>query len=295
MCDSDADGQLEEEELLDGQEVSEDTAKTAVGFAFDVPLGIAQGTIMKVQAPDKVMLNIPCPPNVFPGDRMYMSKNLADGKWSIKHVVRNELPKVVVESSGTVQRKTATELAADLADSTVCTVVLATSKGPLKLRIVPAWSPKGSQRFLQLVTDRYYTDLPVYRGVPGFLVQFGVTDDPKRNGVYEAIKDDYPRGVPVEDGSICFAASGPNTRTSTLCIFLAAFDQLGRNPWETPIGKVDPESMGVLHSLFTGYGDMPQCGGTGPDPILLAEKGNGYIRERFPECDFVNSAKWLES
>jgi len=265
-----------------------------VGFAFDIPMGVAQGTFMKVQAPDKVMLNIACPQNVLPGDRMYMTKNLADGKWSIKNVVRNELPKVILEKSGMVQRKTATQLAADLADPTVCQVELETSKGPIKLRISPAWAPKGAQRFLQLVTNRYYTDLPVYRAVPGFLVQFGVTDDTARKGAYEAIKDDYPRGVPVEEGSICFAAAGPNTRTSTICIFLADFEELGRNPWETPIGKVCPESMGVLHSIFSGYGDMPQCGGTGPDPILLEERGNSYVRENFPECDFVKSAKWAE-
>ncbi|CAK0884793.1 unnamed protein product, partial [Prorocentrum cordatum] len=212
-----------------------------------------------------VMLNISCPQNVYPGDRMYMTKNLADGRWSIKNVVRNELPKVVLEKSGMVQRKTATQLAADLADPTICMVELETSKGPIKLRIAPAWSPKGAQRFLQLVTNRYYTDLPVYRAVPEFLIQFGVTDDTARSGAYEAIKDDYPRGVPVEDGSICFAAAGPDTRTSTICIFLAAFDELGRNPWETPIGKVCPESMGVLHSIFTGYGDPAsrEVGGMG--------------------------------
>merc|ERR1740121_3083861 len=132
------------------------------------------------------------------------------------------------------------------------------------------------------------------KGRAGFLIQFGVTDDTARSGAYEAIKDDYPRGVPVEEGSICFAAAGPDTRTSTICIFLAAFEELGRNPWETPIGKVCPESMGVLHSIFTGYGDMPQCGGAGPDPILLEERGNRYVRENFPECDFVKSAKWAE-
>merc|ERR1719343_1210300 len=168
-----------------------------------------------------------------------MTKNLTDGRWSIKNVVRNELPKVILEKSGMVQRKTAAQLAADLADPTICKVELETSKGPIKLRIAPAWAPKGSQRFLQLVTNRYYTDLPIYRAVPGFLIQFGVTDDTARSGAYEAIKDDYPRGVPVEDGSICFAAAGPDTRTSTICIFLAAFEELGRNPWETPIGKED--------------------------------------------------------
>lgn len=57
-----------------------------------------------------------------------------------------------------------------------CTVDLATSKGaiklrpeaascPWRLRVVPSWAPKGAQRFLQLVADKYYTDLAIYRAV----------------------------------------------------------------------------------------------------------------------------------
>ena len=26
-----------------------------------------------------------------------------------------------------------------------------------------------------------------------------------------------------------------------------------------------------LRSIYTGYGDMPQCGGSGPDPIQLQD------------------------
>merc|ERR1712039_181766 len=131
------------------------------------------------------------------------------------------------------------------------------------------------------------------RAVPKFLVQFGVTNDVARSSPYEAIDDDIIRGVPITEGTVCFAACGPNTRATTLCIFLDSFKQLGWNSWETPIGKVCPESMSILHSLHTGYGDMPQCGGKGPDPIKLEENGNGYIKESFPLCDFVHSAQWI--
>merc|ERR1719382_848610 len=215
-------------------------------------------------------------------------------KWGIKHVVRNESPTISVQPTGDVQNKTQNELANELNDSSVCYVGFNTTKGLLKIRIVPMWAPLGAQRFMQLVADRYYTDLAIYRAVPNFLIQFGVVCDPIRNNAYEPIQDDYIHGVPIEDGTVCFAAAGANTRTSTICIFLGEYPQLGNNPWETPIGKVCPESMGVLHSIFTNYGDMPQCGGSGPDPILLEERGNSYVRESFPECDFVEAAKWAE-
>lgn len=97
-------------------------------------------------------------------------------------------------------------------------------------------------------------------------------------------------GVPIEEGSVIFAAAGPGTRKTTLCLFLGDFPQLGQSPWETPIGKVCPESMHILHSLFTGYGDIPQCGGTGPDPLKLEELGNEYLEANFPECDYIIGA-----
>lgn len=60
------------------------------------------------------------------------------------------------------------------------------------------------------------------------------------------------------------------------------------------------ESLPVLRSIHTGYGEMPQRGGSGPDPIQLQEppqflhgkglqdRGNAYIKENFPLCDFVS-------
>lgn len=288
--------QVGETTQLQEQYEEEEENATARAFSFDIPLGVETGTIMKVCAPDKVQLRIPLPQNVYPGDKMHMVKS-DNGKWGIKHVVRSELPKISVEPSGQVVRKTEEQLAQDLNDANVCTVCLNTTKGPLKLKIVPSWAPLGAQRFMQLITDGYYSDVAVYRAVPSFLVQFGVIGEKDEHQAreYQALKDDYLRGVPIQEGSVCFAAAGPNTRTSTVCIFLADFDQLGGNPWETPIGKVCPESMAVLHSIYTGYGDMPQCGGKGPDPIRLQEKGNKYIRESYPKCDFVQSAEWLSA
>jgi len=282
--------QQQEQEEDEMQPSQDDTL-----FAFDIPGSAKPGVTLHVRAPDGVLLKIPLPGNVYPGDRMAMKKNPETGKWGIKHVVRNEEPAVAVEPNGQVTRRSDAQMEMDLSCSNVCIVTLETSKGDLRIKVVPAWAPKGAQRFLQLVTDRYYTDVAVYRAVPDFLIQFGVIDDRERSEKYEALTDDLIRGVPIQDGSVCFAAAGPNTRTATVCIFLGEYPQLGGNPWETPIGKVAPESMKVLHSIHTGYGDMPQCGGKGPDPVQLEELGNNYIRANFPKCDFVSAARWTTS
>eukprot|EP00931_Biecheleriopsis_adriatica_P043144 TRINITY_DN24670_c0_g1_i2.p1 TRINITY_DN24670_c0_g1~~TRINITY_DN24670_c0_g1_i2.p1 ORF type:complete len:284 (+),score=63.31 TRINITY_DN24670_c0_g1_i2:67-918(+) len=263
-------------------------------FSFEIPEGVQAGVTLKVTAPDNVQLHIPVSANVQGGDKMVMVKG-AEGKWGIKHIVRaaeTPAPSVPTPAGAAAGAAGAPALQTKTAEDIVCRAALKTTKGTIHMQIVPSWAPKGSQRFLQLITDKYYTDLAIYRAVPGFLVQFGVTSDTARVTKYEAIPDDELRGVPITEGMVCFAASGANTRTATICIFLHDFPQLGKKPWETPIGKVTDESLAVLRSIYTGYGDMPQCGGNGPDPIQLQDRGNSYILEEFPNIDFVESASW---
>mmetsp|Transcript_68916 Transcript_68916/g.149964 ORF Transcript_68916/g.149964 Transcript_68916/m.149964 type:complete len:280 (+) Transcript_68916:91-930(+) len=277
---------MEEQDAAGLQEASPDDTL----FAFEVP-DCQPGAVMKVTAPDGVTLHIPRSVHVLAGDMMHMKKG-EDGKWGIKHVVRTEAVSQSTVNPTEMQKRNSDSILKELEGPHVNIVRLTTTKGPILLQIVPAWAPLGVQRFLQLVANNYYSDLAIYRAVANFLVQFGVVKDQERNDSYEAIADDSPRGVPVEKGSVCFAASGPNTRKATICLFLDDFPQLGNNPWETPIGKVHPDSMDTLLSIFTGYGDMPQCGGQGPDPIKLLEEGNDYIKSNFPDCDFIENASW---
>jgi cyclophilin family peptidyl-prolyl cis-trans isomerase len=192
--------------------------------------------------------------------------------------------------SGRPKTRTKAELDADLVHPSVITIRLDTTKGPIMLKIVPQWAPLGAERFLQLVDDGYYSEIAIYRAVPKFLVQFGIVKDKARTGKYKKIQDDPLCGVPIQDGTVIFAAAGANTRKSTVCLFLGDYPQLGGSPWETPIGKVEAGSMNTLHSIYTGYGDIPQCSGKGPDPHKLEELGNRYIAENFPKCDYVTGA-----
>eukprot|EP00437_Effrenium_voratum_P012345 CAMPEP_0181444084 /NCGR_PEP_ID=MMETSP1110-20121109/24884_1 /TAXON_ID=174948 /ORGANISM="Symbiodinium sp., Strain CCMP421" /LENGTH=280 /DNA_ID=CAMNT_0023568075 /DNA_START=45 /DNA_END=884 /DNA_ORIENTATION=+ len=275
--------------LVEDHDDAVEVVEEVTSFSFEIPDGVKAGVTLKVTAPDGVTLHIPLPQNILKGDKMVMVKSL-EGKWGIKHVVRADAATVVASPQSRI--KSREDVARDLSQPHVCNVHLRTTKGIIKLRVVPNWAPKGAQRFLQLVTDKYYTDLPVYRAVDTFLVQFGITGDPDRSEKYEAIEDDELRGIPILEGMVCFAAAAANSRQATVCLFLSDFPQLGKNSWETPFARVSEESFPVLRSIFTGYGDMPQCGGTGPDPIQLQDRGNSYITECFPECDFVESAEW---
>eukprot|EP00933_Yihiella_yeosuensis_P020400 TRINITY_DN16368_c0_g4_i1.p1 TRINITY_DN16368_c0_g4~~TRINITY_DN16368_c0_g4_i1.p1 ORF type:complete len:300 (-),score=45.77 TRINITY_DN16368_c0_g4_i1:142-939(-) len=260
---------------------------SATEFAFTVPQ-CERGVALRVTAPDGVTLQIPLPANAEPGDNIHLVKG-ADGKWGFKQIVRGATSAPAASTPSKPPHRSRAELEQELEGPDAVAVRLDTTKGPIFLKVHPSWSPNGVKRFLELVDDDYFREIAIYRGIPKFLIQFGVTNDPVRNSKYSKIPDDALCGVPYLDGCVGFAAAGPNTRTSTLCLFLGDAPHLGNTSVETPFGLVMPESMSTLHSIFL-TGDIPQCGGKGACPIKLEEQGNEYIHANFPECDFVTGA-----
>lgn len=260
-------------------------------FAFTVP-DCAPGSVMRVPAPDGSALQVPLPGNILPGDKLYMARDEA-GQWSIHKAERPVGGSAPAPAPAPAPEWRSPEvLEAELSGPDSVRVCLETTKGPIHLQIVPSWAPLGAKRFLQLVDDGFYEEIAVYRAIPGFLVQFGVVgkEDP-RSGRYQKLEDDALAQVPFAEGMVTFAAAGSGTRTNILCLFLGDFrTQLGSKQPETPIGRVCAESLATMHKLHLGYGDIPQCGGKGPDPGKLEARGNEYIRSEFPEIDFITKA-----
>jgi len=270
----------------------------AIAFSFIVPQ-CGPGTTLSVKAPDGVVLNIPLPDNIQPGDELHMSR-AADGNWAIAKATRG-----ASGAGGALARQPPAAapqwlsehaMAADCAEPDAVSVRFDTTKGPIFIKVVPKWSPLGARRFLKLLDDYYFEDIAIYRAIEHGLLQFGIVqaNDP-RSKRYEKIPDDPLVGVPYAEGVVSFAAAGPGTRKSTICIMKADFrtqlgkGSLGTPSTETPFGMVFPESMAIMHSI-TCMGDIPQCGGRGPCPGKLETLGNDYIRSEFPACDFVLSA-----
>jgi len=225
-------------------------------FSFIVP-EVDANTVMRVQAPDGVTLELTVPRNVWTGDKLVVGKG-EDGYWKIVQAIRTttarpQAPPSNIPPPG--QWRTPQVIAQDLAASDAVMFQLETTKGPIRLKLVPSWAPLGVTRFWQLVNDDFFSQLAIYRAVPGFLVQFGIMakSDPRSNK-YSDLDDDPLVGVPFEEGSVTFAAAGPGTR----------------------------------------YGDMPQCGGNGPDPCKLEDQGNDYVTSEFPNCDFVIGASRVQ-
>lgn len=261
-------------------------------FKFVVPQ-CEPGTSLRLTAPDGIVLSIPLPENILPGDEVHMEK--AGGTWSISKALRGVAPSVAEATA--VEWRAPAQMAAECAAPDAVAVRFETTKGPITVKVVPSWAPLGAKRFLQLVDDGYWKDIAIYRAINGGLLQFGVVQDTDpRSKRYEKIPDDTLVGIPYAEGVIGFAAAGPGTRGSTVCIMKADFRSqlgkgaLGTTSTETPFGMVIPESMAPMHSIAC-LGDIPQCGGKGPDPQALEARGNEYIRSEFPGCDFILDAR----
>jgi peptidyl-prolyl cis-trans isomerase A (cyclophilin A) len=168
-------------------------------------------------------------------------------------------------------------------------VVFATTKGEFAVLVVRSWAPHGADRFYNLVRMGYYTDIAVFRAIPGFMVQFGIHGVPEVNDVWrEARIPDDPVVRSNERGAVTFAMAGPGSRTVQLFINTVDNTRLDAMSF-APFGEV-VAGMSVVDSLYTGYGEGAPSG-AGPSQAELQRVGNPYVRAGFPKIDFVTSVR----
>jgi len=160
-----------------------------------------------------------------------------------------------------------------------------TSKGDFLVEVTRAWSPKGADRFYNLVQATYFSDVRFFRVVPNFVVQFGIHGSPEIARAWQSAKiQDDPVKESNKKGFITFATSGPNSRTTQLFINLK--DNLGLDAQGfSPFGKV-LEGMDVVEKLNAEYGETL----TGLQGQIV-EQGNLFLAQKAPRLDFIKSAK----
>lgn len=162
-----------------------------------------------------------------------------------------------------------------------------TTKGDFVIEVHKEWAPLGAQRFYELVKSGFYDDNRLFRVVPGFVVQWGIGNDPAANARWDKHLKDEPIKASNTVGMVSFAAGGPNTRTTQVFINYAdnspALDSY-RPPF-APFGKV-VEGMDVVRSFESKYGDSlpPNLQGQ------MKEQGNAPLDARFPGLDTIKKA-----
>ncbi len=132
-------------------------------------------------------------------------------------------------------------------------------------------APLGAAHFIKLVEDGFYTDIAMYRSVESFLTQFGISDKPQFTLRHRStIPDDTPKSIPIRQGYLSFAGGGPNSRTTQTFIAYEDLEFLGKEPWETPFGKVPlTESNKIVLKAIHKLGDIAPFG-PGPDQTILS-------------------------
>ncbi len=167
-----------------------------------------------------------------------------------------------------------------------------TTKGDIVIEVHRDWAPNGADRFYNLVKSGFFTDIYFYRVHPKFMVQFGIPGNPKASAAWEraSIRDD-PQKESNKRGNVTFAMGGPNTRTTELFINFADNTFLDKQNFP-PFGTVI-SGMDVVDQIYSGYGEIPDMGGTGPAPGRIKSEGNAYLVKTFPKLDKINTAKIL--
>lgn len=171
------------------------------------------------------------------------------------------------------------------------TVRLETTKGAVMIECVRAWSPRGADRFYELVTSGYYDNAAIFRVRPQTWAQFGIAADPKvaQSWRHRAIADD-PFVQPNVRGTIAFAWAVPNGRTTQVFINLRDNrDTHDKEPF-VPFGRVI-EGMEVADAWYDGYGEAAGGGirAGKQDPVF--QGGNDYLKKNFPQLDYVKTAR----
>ncbi len=172
-------------------------------------------------------------------------------------------------------------------------VKFATTRGDFTVEVDRALSPKGADRFYNLVRNGYYDGVRFFRVVPGFMAQFGIHGDPAVNKAWiNASIPDEPAKTTNARGTLTFAKRGsPNSRTVQLFINFKDNGFLDQQGF-APFGHVT-EGMAVVDSLYSGYGEgAPQ--GQGPNQMRLQSEGNSYLEKEFPKLDYIKKAVIVE-
>ena len=159
---------------------------------------------------------------------------------------------------------------------------LTTTKGDVVIEMTRAWSPRGADRFYNLVRAGYFTDCAFYRVVPRFMVQFGISARPEVNHAFQGASIlDEPHKESNMRGKVTFATSGANTRSTTL--FINTVDNAYLDAMFTPIGEV-VEGMPNVDMLYSGYGDISS------QQLSFENGGKAFVDKTYPKLDRILTA-----
>lgn len=161
-----------------------------------------------------------------------------------------------------------------------------TTRGDFTMTVTRAWAPVGVDRFYNLVKHHFYDNMVVFRAVPGFVVQFGISSYPPVSAAWSNanIKDDSVQQS-NKRGYVTYAKTdAPNTRSTQIFISFKDNSFLDTKGF-APFAVVDAAGMKVVEMLYDQYGDQP----TG-EQDEIAKGGKAYLDKKYPKLDVIKRA-----
>ncbi len=161
-----------------------------------------------------------------------------------------------------------------------------TTRGDFTMSVTRAWAPIGVDRFYNLIKHHFYDNMVVFRAVPGFVVQFGISSYPAVSAAWNdaSIKDD-PVTQSNQRGYVTYAkTSQPNSRSTQIFISFKDNSFLDSQGFAA-FGVVDAEGMKVVEMLYDQYGDQP----TG-EQDQITRLGKPYLDKKYPKLDVIKHA-----
>jgi cyclophilin family peptidyl-prolyl cis-trans isomerase len=174
------------------------------------------------------------------------------------------------------------------------TASFATTRGEFRIRAYRNWDPEGVDRLYQLIVSGFFTDMAIFRVQVDYVAQFGISDTKSLNEAWEKypLKDAEVKTSNIK-GRIAFARGEPETRTTQLFINLGDNYQLDTITYYglqgfPPVAEII-EGMDTVEKFYGGYGSEPS---NNQDQIY--SKGNVWLRENYPELDYIIKAGIIE-
>jgi peptidyl-prolyl cis-trans isomerase A (cyclophilin A) len=160
-----------------------------------------------------------------------------------------------------------------------------TTKGSFVVTVYRAWAPRGADRFYDLVRAGFYDGQRLFRVIPGFVLQWGISGTPTVSKAWQdaTIPDDPVRHSNAP-GTISFATAGPNTRTTQVFVNLGSNTSLDTQGF-APFGRVTSD-MTAIAKLYAGYGEAPSRA-----QAQMAAQGEAFVAKTFPKLDRILTAR----
>eukprot|EP00976_Prorocentrum_cordatum_P070627 1179995-Prorocentrum_minimum.AAC.4 len=144
----------------------------------------------------------------------------------------------------------ASAVAEDVFNTTFEVVLSPGNYGKVVIEVHPEWAPIGAARFKKLVEDEFFTAARFFRVVPGFVVQWGISGSPEVAAKWEKMTlSDDPVIQGNTKGTIAFAKSGPNTRTTQM--FINFDDNRNLDSQGFPAFGIVVEGMEVVEAIYS--------------------------------------------